>query len=1064
MKPMLGLMKLNRELGRVLLCVVILAIVFNCALQAASADLQLTPPSPLGPQNETENVIATRGTQGPRGSTLIDSGSLTTQVFSNLSVGWNLVSLQIIPKFTNPADVFAPIASSLNSVWAYDPAAGWSVWYSPGSSSAPTAASSLTSIRMSQGLWLNCKTSIPSVVVSGTRPSDGTLVLNGGWNLVGFEIAYPESSSIGDIERILGPNLDAVNPANSKVLYVFEYGLDSITNQLTWLKYDVYNDIAAGVDPGTSVPIGIGNEPVPSGGSADPDKLEQIMAGVGYWVYVRPGQVVTLAPRLGTVCLGDADLAPLNNVPGPEDIDVDQDGVFDTGVWESQSSVLPTPVRNTDQRLLRFSPGDDRVSLVLRNAGTGLLRYNLKWNGGDWLTSETAALRGVLAGRSTIVHFGCDRSRITNNQPLRGQLTVETDGGTRDFDIQLDAAGYNGDFQGIAYLMRVGDNAASLPPLDFTLGVYTSGNGQLRGMISSDLSAHMGKDTPLTGYFIGSDPTQFVLEGAYKLPAATALVYDPAQMNPFQTEIQRDFVFYGEMIGDRRLVGQYYEIMTGMTPEPTDIEGNFELKRIRTPASIREGGVAVIPSDAARTVSTSYTLSINDDFIVEDTQLDLALIAPNFNGAYHPEALDIYLTSPFPTTGVRVHLHAQQPDPLNPVGYPSLRFPVDGPNAFKQYVGLKAKGPWTLGVINNSAFSFTMSGCKLSLSGHHGYMYTGIVLDSSDNSVIVGANVSLSNGVYHSLVQTAGDGSFSFSDIPAGGYGLSATRFGYTSLPKSIFVDADQSGVQIQLDPVVEDGQLLVSPAFGVAPQDVHLRFTGALTSSSLQFQLRELDQTSGTETGNNRLFDAPIGTREALFANVSGGIYEAVAVTDPLTTAYVVLAPNPNQGEGLGKTMLISGGFGAGGCTTETLIPVSCEHPGNLRAFVFQESMVDAVSFDFDRPPYSPTIFGPEDYDLSIATGNVCNNCACWDVTSNDNPPIAITFGLLPGDGQRSPPTSFRAPYRMRCNVGCSIGPGQNPSEVSPNGVGAAGGHFHFVAGAHVFPFDWVPRQGGSN
>ena len=114
-----------------------------------------------------------------------------------LSLGWNLVSFNLIPQDTLTADVLSSISGKYNLVYAWDATGGHSgggnwMKYDP----AQPFGNSLTNLNNSQGFWIRV-TSLPAVLtVSGSQPETTSIDLLdnvGGWNLVGYPAATNRS-------------------------------------------------------------------------------------------------------------------------------------------------------------------------------------------------------------------------------------------------------------------------------------------------------------------------------------------------------------------------------------------------------------------------------------------------------------------------------------------------------------------------------------------------------------------------------------------------------------------------------------------------------------------------------------------------------------------------------------------------------------------------------------------------------------------------------------------------------------------------------------------------------
>ena len=93
--------------------------------------------------------------------------------------GWNFISLPLKPLDTSPGAVLLSIQQQYNSVWAYDPIGGWSVY-------APGATSDLEEMIHGKGYWI--KMNQPGTLTArGTPPEHTEISLRGNaWNMVGY--------------------------------------------------------------------------------------------------------------------------------------------------------------------------------------------------------------------------------------------------------------------------------------------------------------------------------------------------------------------------------------------------------------------------------------------------------------------------------------------------------------------------------------------------------------------------------------------------------------------------------------------------------------------------------------------------------------------------------------------------------------------------------------------------------------------------------------------------------------------------------------------------------------
>jgi hypothetical protein len=165
-----------------------------------------------------------------------------------LQSGWNLISLPLQPPNTNPAVVLSSIAGQYNSVWAYDPNAGWSTY-------APGGPNSLVAIIAGKGYWIEMDEPW-DLDIQGTIPEPTAITLWGGkWNLVGYNSSDPGSAeqamssvrdcidSVCEYSPITGWSMYSPEmPGNLEVMkpgYGYWIRVDEICETCEW---DVYSN------------------------------------------------------------------------------------------------------------------------------------------------------------------------------------------------------------------------------------------------------------------------------------------------------------------------------------------------------------------------------------------------------------------------------------------------------------------------------------------------------------------------------------------------------------------------------------------------------------------------------------------------------------------------------------------------------------------------------------------------------------------------------------------------------------------------------------------------------
>ena len=158
-----------------------------------------------------------------------------------LSAGWNLISLPSEPDTVEAAELLAPIAGDLSAAFVWDANPGGWRRYSP---SVPAFVNSLQQLDPTRGIWLRVDQAAV-LPVHGTTWTASSVLLNAGWNLVGFP---------GSRAKLVAEALSSINGKYTTV-YAYRDGTSE------WVCYDV------AVPPAQN-------------------SLREMAPGRGYWVYV----------------------------------------------------------------------------------------------------------------------------------------------------------------------------------------------------------------------------------------------------------------------------------------------------------------------------------------------------------------------------------------------------------------------------------------------------------------------------------------------------------------------------------------------------------------------------------------------------------------------------------------------------------------------------------------------------------------------------------------------------------------------------------------------------------
>ena len=161
------------------------------------------------PLPETGYVEAAFGELFTRASVAILSNNSYT---FNLTDGWNLVSIPLIPDITLISDVLVSIQGKWDRLKYYDAQDKLDSWktYSVYSSS-----NDITDIQHTMGFWLHT-TEECQLTITGSRPIITDINLYAGWNLVGF----PRETSLSIESTLAGTSYDMVEAFDAESPYM----------------------------------------------------------------------------------------------------------------------------------------------------------------------------------------------------------------------------------------------------------------------------------------------------------------------------------------------------------------------------------------------------------------------------------------------------------------------------------------------------------------------------------------------------------------------------------------------------------------------------------------------------------------------------------------------------------------------------------------------------------------------------------------------------------------------------------------------------------------------------
>jgi subtilisin-like proprotein convertase family protein len=792
-----------------------------------------------------------------------------------LKQGWNLISFQTLPDNPTPVRVMSGLSAdpalAIRSLWSYDSAMEkWLAW-SPlgGLSSVP--GEGIQTIQFSQGYWLDVALPNLTLRITGTEAPDGRIHFGAGWNLLGFPSSEGSGVGLAQIDAIFR---DHVLGSTADVDLIYALARDG-----TLLRWDFTIDRKEGdfnsdgaitpADQQFKFDFGLpDDEPALSEAQPTRDDFVAVLSGEGYWVHAR--RAFSLVPALKTLIQSDLDNAPQGNFPGPEDRDLDRDGVLDRGNWTP-----PAILNGADQSGIYLEAGQKTAQLMINNAGTGILRWEARFIPDGVLASLSDhpltldVSQGETLTDTDALNLSVDRTDLPPGR-YHGQLELSANGGSRMFDVHIDVPEIVGDFRGAAIIDTVNGKSINLPAVDLFVSLFKSPDGAIRGQIRSDQSTHFPVPIPLQGQLLAPRSNEFISVASYHLPKNALLVRSPGSLdfsvqegpvgdtlfnvdtiNPFPRDVYRELVFVGDRTReDVGLTGSFFDTLIGVTADPIVIQGTFELMResldpsfqptagSANPCSILFGSDQQIP-DAAD-VEKLFLLNgvlgcppIAAPVLIEEVMVYAHLEHPN------KSQLRIRLLSPTedpanPNAGVLLYdgRKAGAPNLLSAdLSWPAIfssaqqgLFPQAGATALTDaYRGQRANqgdGVWRLGITDQvpDGSGGRLTKWTVSFVGPHGHNLAGRVVDSASNPV-QGAEVVVTGAEALSSAVTGADGRFQFASLPPHRYRLTAQKLGYEfGRDNALAIDlaADVSAGDIVLNrALATQPDILISPSSG---------------------------------------------------------------------------------------------------------------------------------------------------------------------------------------------------------------------------------------------------------
>ena len=688
-----------------------------------------------------------------------------------LDLGWNLVCIQLIPEPSDPSVVFGSLGNDFIAAWTFDKQKGkWYVYYNPGGPDAEkNFLDPMPPVQPGKAYWVYMK-SAANFNVAGSVPLTGvTVYLDPGWNMVGFPSGgrtFLEDISLMSILESSGAEYDVI---------------------LKW-EADQYRKFTSD--------------------ETDQDDFVLYEPDRGYWVNIT-GAAVSLKPSMVSSIRADVDVEPQGNFPSYEDFQVSRAGQGSGARYRTDLNAgLSDPLGPDTQTHISFFEGEDVQTISITNSGGGIMLWDLEWKptdnpGDDWLTFSS--MQGVTTIETDIVSVFLDRKNLFKGV-YRGEITIHSNDKDRVIQVVAEIPSLAGEWRGHAEIETVNGRHNPVPRIDLHLDMYEDEKAPsfLRGTLDSTNALLWPVDVPLTGHVLSTKGNSFLLSGSYILPPGDQNRHFFTEfpgtedvdwssdgsfdaVNPFPFPIQRSLTLTGSLVsGTTRegyvLEGGYTETVAGMLREPIELKGAFTLSlespdpftnRKATPNSeSADGAMPVVirsesPNKSLAVSPVEQTLHIITDMILQDISVELDITHPA------PKDISISLIAPDSTI---VRLHDQAPiASLQNMSFPEGRAPRD---SFSTLFGKNTVGYWKLKVENHGTDNGTLNRWKLRLQGQPVFTIYGKVIDA-DSGTGLEAEVLLNGLPYAMNTKASSDGTFSFSNVPASPFNLTASYLGY---------------------------------------------------------------------------------------------------------------------------------------------------------------------------------------------------------------------------------------------------------------------------------------------
>ena len=655
-------------------------------------------------------------------STLAQANALTIAADQ-----WQLISFSQLPDQRTVDDVFGEAAAdgTLESLWGFDNALKqWRSWPARDG----VVSSDLTQLEPGLGYWV--KTSVELVVeVTGATQSVGEMILNPGWNLVGFPITDDKPH-----EQVL-----------ASVPYLELWSYEPAQNAFLGIRRAAGSEIIL------------------------EEQFSNLSPGKAYWIYLT--EQTSLLPSLGTLLPADIDLSPLLTFPEygqetlwttltPGDVDWDEDGFFD----------FP----NTQQHIA-FGDFLNRQQIYIVNEGNSVLSWQATIEPAvDWLLFEAyneegeAVLTNIALGDAADTNgeliLVANRVGLPSSGSYTTQVVLRANGAVQEkrIDVVLEVADVVGDYKVTVRLDTIDGKAADLHNPIYFLSFARDGQG-VKAFLDAERSLLIPQTTYLSGSIL-SDPLAHInVLGQLYLPVGH-------EHNPYDKDIRREFTLLGHRSDGQDglppldLRGDYAENIYGLFDQPIQLTGEFVAERLSPLPETQDLALSDAVSGEIVAVETDGGLSSFEFEIAE--RLSITDVKTNLKIQHlTPETLTVSLVGP---SGTKIILHQQESRSLAEVRFDDFDPSVESLDNFD---GQLALGIWRLEIQNSSSNVGSLDSWVLEIAGATVYQIQGQT-DPDTALQLTGCGVVLST-------TADAEGWFSFDGLIPCDYEISVVQQGY---------------------------------------------------------------------------------------------------------------------------------------------------------------------------------------------------------------------------------------------------------------------------------------------